>query len=99
MAKTIWKFPLEITDEQEVEIPTPFRLLTIQLQNDKPCLWAIVEPEGPKEKVRILCIGTGHPIDEELGYHLGTIQLYNGQLIFHFFRGVVGSDTIAVRKE
>lgn len=60
---TVYKYPLLILDEQEVEIPNGADLLTVQMQNGKPCLWALVETQSPPVKRKILIRGTGHPAE------------------------------------
>jgi hypothetical protein len=84
--KTIWKFPLMMTDRQTVEIPLPAELLTVQLQGKVPhenaCLWAEVDPEGEKVRIEIAMIGTGHPVPEGMRY-ISTVQY--GALVFHFY--------------
>jgi hypothetical protein len=61
--KTIWKFELEVTDEQ---------------------LWAIVNPEARKESIKLITIGTGHPVPRDLIY-IGTYQINDGRFVFHIF--------------
>jgi len=75
--KTIWKFELEIVDEQVIKMPVGALLLqTAQIQNITPVIWAICDSLYKMEEVTIITIGTGNPIDilEELMY-LGTYQL------------------------
>lgn len=88
----IWKFPLEITDEQTVELPAGARLLTVQMQKqygdrrETPCLWAIVDPEAPRVRLRFRIVGTGNPFpDAEDCSYLSTFQLEDGALVFHVF--------------
>jgi hypothetical protein len=71
----ILKYPLEVTDEQEVTIPHPATVLSVQLQGDQICLWALTDPEGAPVKRIIRFFGTGHtiPSDEDFSY-LGTVQ-------------------------
>lgn len=87
--KTIWKFPLETTDYQEIEIPELHSILSLQIQNDVPTLWVLInDTESKKEKVSIVIIGTGHPIESNSVAQrnfLGTYQLSNG-LVFHAFK-------------
>ena len=83
--KTIWKFPLKMTDRQTVEIPLPAEPLTVQLQgspHETACLWAEVDPEGEKVCIDIAMIGTGHPLPDGMRY-ISTIQY--GALVFHFY--------------
>jgi hypothetical protein len=85
--KTIWKFPLEVTDYQEIKLPVGAKILCVQPQNGKPCLWALVDPNADTYPVTIVMHGTGHEIHgrHNLDY-LGTFQLYAGSLVFHTFQ-------------
>ena len=84
--KTIWKFQLEITDNQSVSIPSGYELLAVQTQNETPCLWALVNPKNKEENLKIRIIGTGHPIEKSFnGKYLGTFQVFGGGGIFHVF--------------
>jgi len=86
--KTIYKYPLAITDEQIITMPFEARILTVQVQDGVPCLWALVEPDWKPEPRRILTFGTGHPIpDGTAGRHVGTYQVQGGSLVFHVFEG------------
>ena len=88
MAKTIWKFELETTDNQTIEMPIGSKILTVQTQNGKVCLWALVDPTVIKVKVFIDIFGTGHEIhygENIIRNYLGTYQLQNGDLVFHVF--------------
>lgn len=49
MNKTIWKFELETTGNQTLKMPIGAEILSVQTQFDKPCLWALVEPNAEKE--------------------------------------------------
>lgn len=100
MKKTIWKFPLEITDIQKVNMPDKAEILTVQMQNGIPCLWALVDPdEALFDEREIEIFGTGNHIvyDNNIVWHkyISTIQLNGGSLIFHVFeRGFFVSTTM-----
>jgi len=88
MNKTIWKFELETTDNQTIEMPVNAEILTVQTQNEIPCIWALVDPTETKEKRFIEVFGTGHDIHYDMGVsrnYLGTYQLHGGSLVFHVF--------------
>ena len=84
--KTIWKYELNAEGKQEIQLPLGAKFLTVQIQNDKPCLWALVDTEVPKITETILIFGTGHAVTGE-GEYLGTYQLHGGILVFHVFYG------------
>lgn len=81
----IWKYPLSITDRQEVEIPQGARLLSVQMQNDQCCLWALCDGYAPPEIRRIAIYGTGTLIPDDPGKYLSTFQMHDGALVFHAF--------------
>jgi hypothetical protein len=85
--KTIWKFPLQVIDSQVVSMPRGAKPLTVQVQDGKPCLWAIVDPEAAKEDRVVEIHGTGHQTNKTLDrhYYIGTFQLEGGALVFHAF--------------
>ncbi len=92
MAEAIWKFEIETTDRQIVEMPIGAKILTVQTQNGCPCLWAVVNPDAKKVLRGIEVFGTGHPmpaVEGERREYIGTYQLSNGMFIFHVFE-VIG---------
>lgn len=61
---TIWKFTLTLTDRQEITLPAGAQLLTVQLQDGEPRLWALVDGYVGLTQVRTIEIhGTGNPIE------------------------------------
>ena len=87
MTQAIWKFPLATTDRQVVNLPVGAKVLTVQAQFDKPCLWALVDVDaGAKTSGRaFLAYGTGHEHEGVDGDYVGTYQLHGGRLVFHVF--------------
>lgn len=90
--KTIWKFPLEVTDHQAIDMPEGAKLLSCQPQNGGLCLWALVESEAPVVPRLILINGTGHPFQVD-GHPASTVNLefidtaimHGGALVWHVF--------------
>lgn len=74
----IWKWPLEITDRQTIMAPKHARLLTIQMQGDQPCLWALCSIDADYEPRTIHIYGTGNPVFEESGSYIATFQSDGG---------------------
>ena len=86
MKQTIWKYDVMINDSQKIEMPQGANLLSVQIQNGIPCIWAIVNPMNAEVERVIQMAGTGHDMSERvMGAFLGTIQLNDGALIFHVF--------------
>ncbi len=97
--KTIWKFELQIEDEQFVNMPSGSKILSIQTQHDKIVFWAMVEPAMEITPVRFVIVGTGHPITDKCvndGNYVGTVQTFNGDLVWHVF---IDSDSIRLPYE
>jgi hypothetical protein len=82
--KTVYKYPLLIADVQEARLPLGAQLLSVQMQNGHPCLWALVDTEAPKGYRKIIMTGTGTPA-ENVGRHISTFQMNGGALVWHVF--------------
>ena len=80
---TIWKWILQATDVQEVEMPEDAISLTVMEQAGQVCLWAKCSPDAPKRWRRFRILGTGHSAQEDSDVYVGSCQL--GQLVFHVF--------------
>lgn len=89
MQKTIYKYPLSITDEQELTLPAGSEILSAQIQHEKPCLWVLIDSdESKKDSVIIETFGTGNPIPEGQRRFIATYQLHGGGLVFHVFQRI-----------
>ena len=83
--KTVWKFPLEIADEQNLMMPECAEILTAQMQGGTLCLWALVNPDAPKQRRIIEILGTGNPAPDTERKYISTAQIAGGLLIWHVF--------------
>jgi len=88
--KTIYKYPIKVIDEQELQLPKGYKLLTVINQNDVPVIYAIVDTEEIKtETLWIRIFGTGNALDDDYlnnSYdYLGTVITCGGSLIWHVF--------------
>jgi hypothetical protein len=88
MSKQIWKFNININvDVLEIKMPKDAKILSIQMQNNTPFIWAIVNTENSTESRYFELFATGQNIDEDIKRnYIGTIQ-FNGSmpLVFHLF--------------
>lgn len=82
--KTIYKYPLEITDEQTVQIPEGADLLAINADpNGILCAWALVETENKPVDYTFVIFGTGHKIErKDISYFDSCIE---GAFVWHIF--------------
>ena len=89
MVKKIYKYELEVTDEQIIKMPEGAKILCVQVQREIPCLWAIVDTEkkDKPEKRKIVTRGTGHPLSYGINHteYIGTFQLLDGSFVGHVF--------------
>ena len=86
MSETIWKFPLQVADFQEVQMPKGAAVLCVQTQGETPCLWAQVDPSAETIRRAFKMYGTGHKIKEDgFEHYVGTFQIRSGTLVFHVF--------------
>lgn len=83
---TIFKYELDITDFNDIAIPQEAEVISIQVQNDIPCIWALVNTDNPVETRRFITVGTGNEIPGCLPMvFVGTYQLPKLGLVFHCF--------------
>lgn len=85
--RTIWKFPLALTDSQVILVPLGARILCVQVQNGQICLWAEVDSSRDLHMVAIGIAGTGHDVPFELLHYIGTVQ--TGPMVWHVYAGDV----------
>lgn len=81
----IWKFALAPDDKQTIAMPIGATLLSVHMQDGRPCIWAEVNPTEKSYPRMIEMFGTGQPIDGAARKFLGTILLAEGQFVFHVF--------------
>lgn len=86
--KKIYKYPIKVVDIQTVKLPKGAIILTTQLQEEKPYIWAYVDPnEIEAEDVTLRVYGTGQEIDDSLDLtYIGTIQEFEGRFERHVFK-------------
>ncbi len=83
--KSIWKFPIEITDRQTVNMPKTATILSVQIQHGAVYMWALVDTEEPTVDRTFIVHGTGHPCICDASEYIGTFQVASGALVFHLF--------------
>lgn len=84
----IWKWKLEITDEQTISMPQGAQVLTAQMQGADLQVWALVDETilaAKKAPKRFAIYGTGNPVPQEPGRYISTFQLPDAGLVFHVF--------------
>lgn len=87
----IWKFPLQITDVQIVTLPVDSEILSVAMQGNVLCLWAMCDPDSRSHRREIEIIGTGNPIEDAHRQFerrfIGTVLCPSG-LVWHVFERI-----------
>lgn len=85
MERSIYKYPLQVTDSQIINLPIDYKILTVQEQNGIPCMWGMVDYKNQALPVEFVTYGTGHPVERTGLEYISTYQLPSG-LVFHVFK-------------
>jgi len=88
--KIIYKYEIKLEfGLQKIELPFGAEILSVQMQADSLCIWALINPKTNVKTIRIIdIIATGIYIHDikKFQYHntfIGTVQ-YEGY-VFHVF--------------
>lgn len=89
MSKEIWKYRLSVSMAQTLEMPAGAELLSVHMQYEVPCLWAIVEVTAPTAQRQIIMEATGDLLGLKTSpdNFIGTVLMAGGQFVWHFFDG------------
>ena len=90
MSKTIWKYPIPPAGNFTLDLPDDAEILDAQMQHGVACLWAKVDPEAPKHRVRFALVGTGCGDAPEHAVYIASLQFQSGNFVFHLFQ--IGAD-------
>lgn len=84
--KTVYKYPLEVQENNVIDLPYEKILGIYQDRTGKHCLYALVDTDRPDRKYVVSMYGTGWDLGDrhEGKDYLGTIRL-NDVLILHVF--------------
>jgi hypothetical protein len=80
--KTVWKYPLKVTDEQVKEIPAGSTPLFVAEQNFLT-LWMLVDDALPLQEHRIRVVGTGNPITFSMSQFRYAGSALMGGFVWH----------------
>ena len=85
--ETIYKYPIQLLDEQEILLPEKSVVLSVQVQDTSPCIWVKLDPSDKVIPRKFYLRGTGHPLEFPKGEYIfcGTFQLFGGSLVYHLF--------------
>ena len=80
---TVYKYDLELKEEQVLSLPADAEILSIQEQGGNLCAWVSVDTEKPERDKTIIISGTGNAIYYKDLRHITTLQM--GSMVWHFF--------------
>jgi hypothetical protein len=80
---TIYKYQLEVRREIHVQMPVWARPLSVQIQNGKLTLWAVVDPNSTLADHVFYLIGTGQEMTGRERTFISTVQA--GEFVWHIF--------------
>ena len=92
MAKRIWKYPLTTNGVVKRITGKLSKILTIDVQNEQPYCWILIDDDVQEISIDLVGIGTGWEIPEEvenMGF-VGTLQ--TGEYVWHYFWKLVDND-------
>jgi hypothetical protein len=83
----IYKYNIPVADEFELDMYEDSKILTFQMNNRVPCIWAIVNTNFNMIKRYFKIIGTGHIFKDKNLNYIGTAQEDSkiGILVWHLF--------------
>lgn len=85
--RTIYKYPLKITDVQEIEMFEDPVVRFVAVQGGQLCIWVEVDTKAPKMLSRFVIVGTGNPMpdddDDACLLHCGSVQM--GPFVWHVY--------------
>ncbi len=81
----VWKFGI-VDPEAPVAMPNGAQVLSVGVQRERVCIWALVNPNEPATLRRFVIVPTGEQVPGH-GRFLGTVMLRDGALVFHVWEG------------
>ena len=83
--KTIYKYPIKITDIQPLKTYVGAKLLFADLDpNGQPCIWAEVDTDEEEDNLfEIRVVGTGNPMMKSPASYLNSFK--QGVFVWHVY--------------
>lgn len=83
---TIYKYPIQIVDRQNIELPVSASILHAGLDpQGVSCLWCSLNTEDTnKNVVTIIIVGTGHELPPDAKHYIASF--IDGAYVWHAWR-------------
>ena len=83
--KAVYKFPLMVAKLQRIKMPKNSTILTVQIQGQRVCLWALVDIDKGLEDRFFAIFETGKQVPENILRYVGTFQIPEENFVGHVF--------------
>jgi len=83
--RTIYKYNLEVTQQQVINAPYTAMLLKIGFQDGELCAWFEVDTEYLKGKRKFWIVGTGHAIPKTEGSLIWRETVQDPPFVWHIY--------------
>lgn len=83
----IWKYPLQVADEQVISVPRGCEPLSVQFQEGTLCVWVLADVTADMVDQTVHIYGTGGQMTHDVTgeKHIGTVQEPELPLVWHVF--------------
>ncbi len=82
--KTIYKYSLDLSRGQQIEMPGRARILHFGNQKEVPTIWVEVWPEYCEHSRSFTIVGTGQEVPTDSEY-IGSALFGNGSFVWHLY--------------
>ena len=89
--RTVWKYPLVITDKQTFTIPIRSKILCVKEQGGVPTIWVEVDSKYPQtDELIVYIVGTGNEITFDTNYmespdYLDSVVMKASGYVWHVY--------------
>lgn len=84
--KVIYKYSISIANHYTIAMPKGAQILTVQVQNGDPFIYALVDPNQPKHEQAFMVFDTGQSISDDILNTYAYIGMFRFNiLVYHLF--------------
>jgi hypothetical protein len=83
--RVIYKYEIPKQGQFSLDLAVDTEILTVQVQNQSLCLWALLNQSSPKRRRDFVWIRTGEEIEHKSMSYIATIQVDAGKKVVHLF--------------
>ena len=95
MNKIIYKYPLDFTYPQSIDVLFFADILYVDSQRNTPTIWAIIDTDDKSTiEVDVYIISTGQAFDASNKLYVGSCITENGLFVWHIFIDYSKSENI-----